>query len=212
MTPAMREIAMELEARALNRFETERDPAGRPWQPLSPVTLARKKGRGGILYQTGDLLDSATSRAGRDVAEVGFGLRYAVFHEYGTKKMPRRGLLMADPEARTLGEDDKRAILRSSASTFPAAETQTRRGAICLSPRLAGWTSRRARWCWRPSGHSWPTPDRQPRRTRCARISCAAATNVPPGSTKTRQRPFKRTSNAVTGWRHGRPLPMAHVA
>ncbi|MCR6497375.1 phage virion morphogenesis protein [Thermomonas sp. S9] len=111
LTPAMREIAMELEARALNRFETERDPAGRPWQPLSPVTLARKKGRGGILYQTGDLLDSATSRAGRDVAEVGFGLRYAVFHEYGTKKMPRRGLLMADPEARTLGEDDKRAIL-----------------------------------------------------------------------------------------------------
>ncbi|MCX8016390.1 MAG: phage virion morphogenesis protein [Rhodocyclaceae bacterium] len=88
LTPAMREIAMELEARALTRFETERDPAGRPWQPLSPVTLARKKGRGGILYQTGDLRGSITSRAGRDFAEVGAGgnVPYAATHQFGAKK------------------------------------------------------------------------------------------------------------------------------
>ncbi|MCX8018347.1 MAG: phage virion morphogenesis protein [Rhodocyclaceae bacterium] len=40
LTPAMRAIAHELEARTLERFETQRDPAGRPWKPLSPVTLA----------------------------------------------------------------------------------------------------------------------------------------------------------------------------
>ncbi|MBN8716122.1 MAG: phage virion morphogenesis protein [Stenotrophomonas sp.] len=111
MTPAMRAIATELETRAMNRFETRRDPAGQPWKPLSARTLAAKRGRGHILYRTGDLLGSATSRAGRDFAEVGFGQRYAAFHEFGTKKMPRRGLLMADPDARTLGEADKSVIL-----------------------------------------------------------------------------------------------------
>lgn len=36
---------------------------------------------------------------------------YAVYHEYGTKKMPRRGLLMEDPGARRLSGEDEQAIL-----------------------------------------------------------------------------------------------------
>lgn len=110
-SPAMRAIAAELETRISDRFDAQRDPQGRAWAPLSGKTLARKKGRGRILYHSGDLLDSLTSRASRSEAEVGFGKPYAAFHEYGTQKMPRRGLLMADPQARTLGDEDRAAIL-----------------------------------------------------------------------------------------------------
>lgn len=40
MTPVMRAIATELEARVEARFETATDPSGRPWKPLAPSTLA----------------------------------------------------------------------------------------------------------------------------------------------------------------------------
>lgn len=115
LSPAMRAIGQELETRIAERFERQRDPAGRPWAPLKGATLAKKKGRGSILYHTGDLLDSRTHRAGRDFVEVGFGKPYAAYHEFGTRKMPRRGLLMADPNARTLGEADRAAIIETLA-------------------------------------------------------------------------------------------------
>lgn len=135
LTPVMRAIATELEARVEARFETETDPAGRKWAPLADSTLMqvmrraaggdprRKRGGGTkakaigalarkrILYDSGDLLGSLTSAAGRHEARVGFGQPYAAYHEYRTKKMPRRGLLLADPEARTLGEADREAVL-----------------------------------------------------------------------------------------------------
>lgn len=135
MGPAMRAIATELEARVERRFETETDPAGRRWPQLADSTLMqvmrraaggdpRKKRGGGtkakaigalarkrILYDTGDLLGGLTSSYTRSEARVGFGQPYAAFHEFGTKKMPRRGLLMADPQARTLGEADRAAVL-----------------------------------------------------------------------------------------------------
>ncbi len=95
MTPAMRAIGQEMETRIAQRFETER----------------AKRGRGSILYHTGELLDSRTHRAGPLEVAVGFGKPYAAWHEFGTKRMQRRGLLLADPQARTLGEEDRRAII-----------------------------------------------------------------------------------------------------
>lgn len=111
MTPALRAIGQEMETRIATRFEARRDPAGRPWAPLRPATEAAKRGRGSILYRTGEMLDSRTHRAGPFEVAVGFGKPYAAYHEFGTKRMPRRGLLMADPQAGTLGEEDRRAIL-----------------------------------------------------------------------------------------------------
>lgn len=111
MSPAMRAVGQEMETRIAARFETRRDPAGRPWAPLRPATEKAKRGRGSILYRTGEMMDSRTHRAGPLEVAVGFGKHYAAYHEFGTKRMPRRGLLMADPQAGTLGEEDKRAIL-----------------------------------------------------------------------------------------------------
>jgi hypothetical protein len=45
---------------------------------------------------------------------IGFGQPYAAYHEWGTWKMPRRGLLTADPDAGggpTLGRGDAEAVL-----------------------------------------------------------------------------------------------------
>ncbi len=132
LTPVMKAIATALEAQVEKRFETATDPAGRPWAPLAPSTLAAwldrgkgnrkkdgsltKKGRQRLssrkpLYDTGDLLGSLNSSFTRSEARVGFGVPYAAYHEYGTKKMPRRGLLMANPQSRTLGEADRREVL-----------------------------------------------------------------------------------------------------
>lgn len=111
MAPLLRGIGMEMETRTAERFESRRDPSGQPWADLSPRTLKRKKGRGSKLVFTGQMQDSLNHRVGEGWVEIGFGQPYAAFHEYGTRKMPRRGLLSADPAAGSLGEDDRQAIL-----------------------------------------------------------------------------------------------------
>jgi len=110
LTPIMRGIATELEARVEARFERQIDPNGRRWAALKPATVARKKRKGAILYDSGDMQGSLNSAAGRTWAEVGFGQPYAAYHEWGTGKMPRRGLLLADPDRGTLGRGDRQAV------------------------------------------------------------------------------------------------------
>lgn len=42
---------------------------------------------------------------------IGFSTDYAVYHEFGTPMMPRRGLIFDDPEQGSLVLDDQAAIL-----------------------------------------------------------------------------------------------------
>lgn len=42
---------------------------------------------------------------------VGFGQPVATYHEWGTKHMPRRGLLWADPDLEVLSEADTEVVL-----------------------------------------------------------------------------------------------------
>ena len=42
---------------------------------------------------------------------IGFASEYAEYHEWGTVNMDRRGMLMADPDAGTLGQADEAAVL-----------------------------------------------------------------------------------------------------
>ncbi|MFZ5483493.1 MAG: phage virion morphogenesis protein [Pseudomonadota bacterium] len=112
LTPVMDAIGMRLEEQISMRFETESDPSGQPWAPWAPATRAAypKDGHGRILDRYGDLL-KMSHRADRTSVEVGTGALHGVYHEYGTRHMPRRGFLFADPESGTLGSDDQRAIL-----------------------------------------------------------------------------------------------------
>jgi phage virion morphogenesis protein len=122
LKPVMRSIATELETRVSKRFETQSDPNGQPWKAWEPATKAAyaksKKGAGTpLLNRYGSMLKSLNSIATADTARIGFGAVgsvagdvYAVYHEFGTQHMARRGLLFGDPDAGTLGEGDSQAM------------------------------------------------------------------------------------------------------
>lgn len=124
LTPAMEGIGATLQSHISARFETQSDPLGDPWAAWAPATYlsypragsagAERMGgeaHGRILDRYGDLLGSLTHQANATSATVGFGNPVAAHHEWGTKHMPRRGLLFADPDAGTLAPDDERAVL-----------------------------------------------------------------------------------------------------
>lgn len=119
LKPVMQSIATEVEARVSARFERQVDPNGQPWKAWKPATLATypKNGNKRLLDRYGDMLRSLSSIASADTARIGFGAVggvagdvYAVYHEFGTKHMARRGLLFGNPEAGTLGAGDLQAL------------------------------------------------------------------------------------------------------
>lgn len=113
------DIGAVLEARVQRRFDFKRDPNGEAWDPWAPATARqrRREGRGELLHHGGKrsqhLRETLNHRVGVDFVAVGFGATYAQYHEFGTKRMRRRGLLTADPLAGTLGEEDRRLILQT---------------------------------------------------------------------------------------------------
>lgn len=120
LIPAMQGIGQELNSRISARFETRSDPTGKPWAPWAESTRETypKDGRGLLLERYGDMLKSLNFQADSTSVRVGFGAVaskngdvYAAYHEWGTKKMPRRGLLFADPDAGTLAPSDETAVL-----------------------------------------------------------------------------------------------------
>lgn len=106
-------IGMELESRTSARFETKTDPSGAPWAPWKPSTVKSypKDGNRKLLDRYNDMLGSLSHQVEGDSVFIGFGQPYAVYHEFGTRKMVRRGMLTADPAAGTLGAGDEEAIV-----------------------------------------------------------------------------------------------------
>ncbi|MCK6376842.1 MAG: phage virion morphogenesis protein [Zoogloea sp.] len=110
-------IGATLDNQVSNRFETETDPDGVPWAPWMQSTVDSypregfKAGNGTVLDRYGDLLDHRGWSV--DDTSVTYGLTeiYGAFHEFGTKDMVRRGILMSDPDTGELGSADQEAIL-----------------------------------------------------------------------------------------------------
>ena len=113
LTPVMQSIGQELETRISGRFETESGPNGTPWAPWAPSTLESYPDNGNrrILDRYSDLMNSLSWAADASSVRVGFGQPYATYHEWGTRHMPRRGLLFDDPDAGTLAQGDEQAVL-----------------------------------------------------------------------------------------------------
>lgn len=111
--PAWDLIGAGLASNADRRFETKTDPTGTPWAPWADSTKAAraKSGRGTLLELTRLMRASLNHQAQDDGVVVGLGRSYAIFHETGTRKMPRRGMLLAATEPATLGNDDRRLVL-----------------------------------------------------------------------------------------------------
>ena len=113
MTPVMEKIGQELEARISARFETESDPNGRRGAAWAPSTKKSypKDGNARILDRYGDMLGSLNWEADTESVRVGFGKPYATYHEFGTKRMPRRGLLFDNPESGKLADADEQLVI-----------------------------------------------------------------------------------------------------
>lgn len=117
MTPAMRDIGQRLESRVRARFETETDPLGHPWAEWADSYNPAKGGSRptdgniGILDLYGDMLNSLSWDADSQSVTLGFGQPYAAYHEFGTSRMPRRGMLFANPDIGELAPDDEAEIL-----------------------------------------------------------------------------------------------------
>lgn len=89
-------VAGLLESSTRKRFKTKTAPDGSRWAPLSLWTLYSKttrrdgKVRGSLLVDRGDLLESITSHATKNMAEVGTDRVYAAYLQTGTRNMPAR--------------------------------------------------------------------------------------------------------------------------
>ena len=113
LSQPMSDIGAVLESRIQGRFETQTDPNGIAWHPWAPSTSANypEDGNHRLLDRYGDMLRSLSWSADATSVTVGFGQPYAVNHEWGTKHMPRRGLLFSEPDAGTLGAEDEQLVL-----------------------------------------------------------------------------------------------------
>ena len=128
----MEDIGAKIEANAELRFDEKVDPTGAPWAPLSPATVAIYESpwfiernpafQGGIpgtlLERTRQLRASLAHNAGVDYVEIGTSRQVGkkkwqvgALHEWGTEKMPRRGILTANPQRGELGAGDQADVL-----------------------------------------------------------------------------------------------------
>lgn len=90
MKPTMLEISEALVGISQEAFAREKDPTtGKIWNPLSPITIGRRKKDGhdgGILQVHGQLAGNIVSDSGSDYATVGTNTIYGSTHQFGAKK------------------------------------------------------------------------------------------------------------------------------
>ena len=113
LTPVMQDIGREMEGRVSARFESRTDPWDNSWAPWEPATRESypEDGNRRLLDRYGGMLESLSHSADANSVRVGFGDPVAVYHEWGTKLMARRGMVFGDPDAGTLADEDAAAVL-----------------------------------------------------------------------------------------------------
>ena len=126
------DIGDKLESNAQLRWDERVDPTGQPWAPLSPATVAIYTSEwfikrnpafkagipGNLLERTRQLRNSLAHNVGVDYVEIGTSRQVGkkqwqvgTLMEWGTSKMPRRGILTADPKTGELGAADTADVL-----------------------------------------------------------------------------------------------------
>lgn len=92
--PPLALFAKKKAADIQKQFDNHTDPDGRPWAPLSPKTIARKKqNRDKILTHYGPLRKSIKVEVVQEGLRLTAGATYAKFHQTGTSRMPQRLIL-----------------------------------------------------------------------------------------------------------------------
>lgn len=100
--PVAKQVGEALVSSTIRRFGEQRDPDGKPWQPLAAATVAPRKkdyGKRGrikkraearlqgrkILIQTARLRNSISSKVSGTAVAVGTNVVYARIHQFGGK-------------------------------------------------------------------------------------------------------------------------------
>ena len=81
----LRDIGEYLHQSTDNRFRQQVGPDGSPWAPLSPTTLARKKGDR-ILRESGTLQDTLRYQVSDNELAFGTDRPYGAVHQFGQGK------------------------------------------------------------------------------------------------------------------------------
>lgn len=85
LTTPLNDIGEYLHQSTDARFRSKVAPDGSPWAPLSPVTLAKKKGTG-ILREKGTLQDTLRKQVTSTELAFGTDRPYGAVHQLGQKK------------------------------------------------------------------------------------------------------------------------------
>lgn len=101
-------------------FKSEGKSLGADWKPLKESTLRQKLRKGyseKILHRTTTLAQSFTFKLEELVSYIGTPVPYAIYHEYGTSRMPKRPFMT--PVAQYLQEKGlKKALERAFKEVF----------------------------------------------------------------------------------------------
>lgn len=112
-TPLMTKIGGYIVERAERGFETETDPYGSKWQPLSPATIVEKQRKGypnKILTRTGRLANSFRILVRGNSVRIASTVGYSRYHQIGTKKMAKRAML---PGSKLSAKDESNVVAMS---------------------------------------------------------------------------------------------------
>lgn len=103
-----------IEAGIAEQFQTETDPDGNPWEPLSPDTLKQKPEGGSILVKTGALRDSFDYEVSADALSVTSSSPVFEVHDQGLDSMPQRQILGLSAEQKNIIAGFVRGYIKGS--------------------------------------------------------------------------------------------------
>lgn len=128
LRPLFAEIGAELQLSVRDRFDTETDPDGRKWEPISDAWREQKESEGkptDILHYNLDLRDSFTLDIGDDELVQGTNVIYARVHQLGNDKPGKRGGRQRKRSFLGLSVDDRNFIAEATGDYLKEAFNQS---------------------------------------------------------------------------------------
>jgi phage gpG-like protein len=98
MSPPFKEYARYIKSETEGQFLKELDPDGKPWKPLAPSTLRRKK-TSFILRETFEMSKSFFTEVDNNSVVYGLKDPKYQYHHTGTSRLPAR-VVIGDTQAR----------------------------------------------------------------------------------------------------------------
>jgi phage virion morphogenesis protein len=128
LRPLFAEIGAELQLSVRRRFDSETDPDGKKWDPISEAWRKQKEAEGKptkVLHYNLDLRDSFTLQIGDDELVQGTNVLYARVHQLGNNKPGKRGGVQRARPFMGLSKDDRDFIAEATRDYLTASFSNT---------------------------------------------------------------------------------------